>query len=234
MYFSVGSLYNCNRVSKISGIDQKMVQDLAGFREAVGWLFGNPFVYFNYRVGFFPLTVAWLIMFSYMLYISIPLTMTFLIFILGSYLIQIWAATITTPYVEHRQAEEGALRLHLGRVMANIESITFVKGQEQEANTADKLLKNVITSRMSYIYRATITAFPTIGMYYWLQTGVYVMATVLQTWWKGRYALNVTDLFTTIAFSIIWAKVTQLIIQVCNFSLSVISEFLCFTVVALT
>lgn len=211
-------MYNSNRVAKIGGIDQKMVQDLAGFREAVGWLFGNPFVYFNYRVGFFPLSVAWIIMFSYMLYISIPLTMSFLIFIVAAYLIQLWAATITAPSVEHRQAEEGALRMHLGRVLANIESITFFRGQEQEANTADKLLENVIVSRMAYIYRATITAFPTIGMYYWLQTGVYVMATVLQTWWSGRYALKVADLFTTIAFSIIWAKVTQLIIQVRDLS----------------
>lgn len=212
-YFATGVMYHLNRIAKEPGIDQRVVQDLAGWRESLAWLMGNPFAYFNYRVGLLPLTVTWFILLGYSLSTSVPLTVFFLIWIVFAYILQMAVAPFTTTAVEKRQAIEGDLRLHLGRVLTNIESITFFKGQEQEANTTDRLLEDVVQARYSYIFRASFTAIPTITMYYWLQTGVYVMAAMLQFELNGKFKLPSADLFTTIAFNIIWAKVTQLIIQ---------------------
>lgn len=73
---------------------------------------------------------------------------------------------------------------------------------------------------MAYVLRASITAVPTICMYYWLQTGVYVMAAMIQMKeFLPQYVMplkdpnKVYDLFTIISFEILWAKVTHLIIQ---------------------
>jgi len=211
-YFAPGVVYHVNRIMKEKGIDQRMVQDMAGFRESLAWLIGNPFAYCNYRIGFLPLLIVWIILLIYAFTNSWQLTLFMLVFMLLSYVSQTLSSVFTSVEVQRRQSSEGDLRLHLARVIQNIETITFFGGQVQEESESQALLEFVFRSRLRYGYLANATTIPTITMYYWLQTGIYVMAGILQLDWAPGSVPSAT-LFTTINFNIIWAKVTQLMIM---------------------
>ena len=62
VYFSPGVVYHLNRIMKERGVDQRIVRDLSSLREALAWLFGNPFAYCHYRVGALPLFIVWVIL----------------------------------------------------------------------------------------------------------------------------------------------------------------------------
>lgn len=211
-YFSSGVVYHVNDIMRERGIDQRIVQDLAGFRESLAWLFGNPFAYCNYRVGVLPLSITWFILLGYAFSTCWQLTLFLLVFMLLSYASQNFASAFTSVAVERRQRCEGDLRLHMGLVLHNIETITFFGGEAREQTVSDKLLQQVCASRMRYNCLANATSIPTVTMYYWLQTGIYVMAAILQLYWAPG-SIAPSALFTTINFDIIWAKVTQLMIM---------------------
>jgi len=213
-YFSPGVVYHMNRLKGVKSIDQRMVQDLSGLREALAWIFGNPFAYCNYRFGIFPLLIVWLILLGYGFSTGWQLSIFLFGFMGLSFLWQIIASFITSKQVGRRQRWEGDLRLHLGRTLQNIETITFFGGQEQELSVADGMLESLFWSRFRYYGWSNFTSLPTISMYYWLQTGIYVMAAVVAIWWApGSASVSPTNLFTTINFDIIWSKVTQLLIM---------------------
>lgn len=205
-------LYYTNNVLKIPGIDQRMVQDLSGLREALAWLFGSPFAYCNYRVGALPLLVVFIILTIYAFITNWQLSLFFLIFMVVCFVIQLVTSNFTAKLVNRRQAFEGDLRLNLGRVLANIESITFFGGEAEEYTVTENMLGGVFYARLRYNHLINFASVPTIVSYYWLQTGVYVMAAILQLWFAPG-TIKSSDLFTTINFNITWAKVTQLIIQ---------------------
>jgi ATP-binding cassette subfamily D (ALD) protein 4 len=214
VYFSPGVVYHLNRIMKERGVDQRIVQDLSGLREALAWLFGNPFAYCNYRVGALPLFIVWVILLCHAFNCGWQLSLFMLGFMVLSFVWQIVACFATSRQVSTRQRWEGDLRLHLCRTLQNIETITFFGGQEGERAIADQLNLAVYGKRMSYYAWSNLTSLPTISMYYWLQTGIYVMAAVVAIWWApGSSDVNPTNLFTTINFDIIWAKVVQLIIM---------------------
>jgi len=135
-------------------------------------------------------------------------------FMLLSFMWQYVACFATSRSVSSRQRWEGDLRLHLGRTLQNIETITFFGGQEQERAIADALMQQVHGRRLAYYGWSNLTTLPTISMYYWLQTGIYVMAAIVAIWWApGSEAVTDAKFFTTINFDIIWCKVVQLIIM---------------------
>lgn len=213
-YFSPGTVYHVNRVMKERGVDQRIVQDMSGLRESLAWLFGNPFAYCNYRVGSLPLLIVWTVMGAYALSTGWQLTVFLGGFMLLSYVWQYVACFATSRSVSSRQRWEGDLRLHLGRTLQNIETITFFDGQNQERAIADQLMHCVHSRRLAYYGWSNLTSLPTITMYYWLQTGIYVMAAVTAIWWApGTKAVHPDNFFTTINFDIIWCKVVQLIIM---------------------
>eukprot|EP01059_Diplonema_ambulator_P009294 TRINITY_DN1912_c0_g1_i3.p1 TRINITY_DN1912_c0_g1~~TRINITY_DN1912_c0_g1_i3.p1 ORF type:complete len:1248 (+),score=512.08 TRINITY_DN1912_c0_g1_i3:70-3813(+) len=213
-YFTPGTVYHVNRIMGERGIDQRIVQDLTGLREATAWVFGNPFTYCNYRFGVLPLFVVWSIMMGYAFSKGWELSMFLFGFMIISFIWQIIASVVTSKKVVRRQRMEGDLRLHLGRTLQNIETITFFGGQEQEMETAERLLEELTVGRVWYYVWSSVTTLPTVWMYYWLQTGIYVMAAVVAVWWApGSSATSPSNLFTTINFDIIWAKATQLLIM---------------------
>eukprot|EP00808_Paulinella_micropora_P012409 g5330.t1 len=209
-YFQPGVVYHTNRVQHLNGVDQRMVQDLAGFRESLTWYFGNPFAYFNYHIGFFPLMVPMIMLTTYAFYKGWGLAVFMFVFMILALIAQVVASIFTSKAVEVRQAREGDLRRHIARVVQNVESITFFDGYEKERDSAERLLFAFYYSRLRYSYIAGLTNIPTITMYYWLQTGIYVMA---------AYVLHINpsamdaEFFSAISFNIIWAKTAFFIIQ---------------------
>jgi ABC-type uncharacterized transport system fused permease/ATPase subunit len=212
LYFQPGVIYHANRVKKIHGIDQRLVQDMAGLRESMAWVFGSPFAFFNYRMGCVPLLVTFSILTGYFFWKVWQLAVFMFICAILGYLSQLFSAHFTSKIICKRQIAEGELRLHLGRVLQNIESITFFGGQEEEYVASERMLHKIVDIRTRYAAIANLTSCPTITMYYWLQTGIYVIAAILQVHWAPN-SIAAADLISTISFGIIWAKIVQLIIQ---------------------
>eukprot|EP00457_Paulinella_chromatophora_P000486 gb/GEZN01000486.1/.p1 GENE.gb/GEZN01000486.1/~~gb/GEZN01000486.1/.p1 ORF type:complete len:1328 (+),score=215.67 gb/GEZN01000486.1/:117-4100(+) len=221
-YFVDGVPYELNRVVNLDGVDQRMVQDLSGYREAVAWIFGNPFAFFNYHVGFAPLTIPFIMLTVYAFKKSWQLAIFMFGFMVLAFICQAVASVFTSPRIETRQAQEGDLRQHLGRIMQNVESITFFGGYYKENQTCTTLLHKMISTRWSYSSVAILATIPTITMYYWLQTGIYVMSAVIIH--KDPAAINIADFFTGVSFNIVWAKQVFFLIQACG-SLGIIVGF---------
>ena len=155
---------------------------------------GNPFAYCNYRVGLVPLTIVWIILMAYGFSQGWQLTLFLLVFMLIAFIWQILSSFFTSLAVGRRQRCEGDLRLHLGRVLQNVESITFFGGQEQELGVAEDLLQKVFWAKFRYNSFANATSIPTVTIYYWLQTGIYVMSAILAQWWSPaatRWAMEI-------------------------------------------
>eukprot|EP00457_Paulinella_chromatophora_P000427 gb/GEZN01000427.1/.p1 GENE.gb/GEZN01000427.1/~~gb/GEZN01000427.1/.p1 ORF type:complete len:1445 (+),score=226.17 gb/GEZN01000427.1/:111-4337(+) len=221
-YFVDGVPYELNRVTNLAGVDQRMVQDLSGYREAVAWIFGNPFAFFNYHVGFLPLTIPFIMLTVYAFQLSWQLAIFMFSFMVFAFVCQGFASIFTSPRVEVRQAQEGDLRQHLGRIMQNIESITFFGGYYKENQTCTSLLHKMIATRFSYSLVAILATIPTITMYYWLQTGIYVMSAVVIH--SDPTSINLANFFTGVAFNIIWAKQVFFLIQAAG-SLGIVVGF---------
>jgi ABC-type uncharacterized transport system fused permease/ATPase subunit len=125
VYFSPGVVYHLNRIMKERGVDQRIVRDFSSLREALAWLFGNPFAYCNYRVGALPLFIVWVILLVHAFNCGWQLSIFMLGFMVLSFVWQIVACFATSRQVSTRQRWEGDLRLHLCRTLQNIETITF-------------------------------------------------------------------------------------------------------------
>eukprot|EP00808_Paulinella_micropora_P002089 g67897.t1 len=210
-YFQPGVVYHTNRIQHLNGIDQRMVQDLGGFREALTWYFGNPFAYFNYHIGFFPLCVPMIMLTVYAFYRGWGLSIFMAVFMILALIAQVFASIFTSKSVEVRQGREGELRRHIARIVQNVESITFFDGYAKERQSAEHLLHAFFISRLNYSYVAGFTNVPTITMYYWLQTGIYVMAAYI--YHLNPSAIDSAEFFSGISFNIIWAKTAFFIIQ---------------------
>ena len=165
-YFDQSVLYRINKVDVLDGVDQRIVSDLTGMREALAWLLGNPFAFLNYRVGFLPLLVTFIIMLIYAFTLAWLLTLFFLGSVLGALLAQVLASRVTSKAVERRQEAEGRLRLHYGRIKAAVESVTFFRGLPEELMRADRLLEECVAKRSSYVHLAALVVSPTVLMYY--------------------------------------------------------------------
>lgn len=165
-YFERTVLYRINRVDTLDGIDQRIVADVAGMREALAWLFGNPFAYLNYRVGFLPLSVTFAIMLVYALTLAWSLTLFFVGSVLAALLAQLLASVVTSKAVERRQEAEGRLRLHYGRLKAAVESVTFFRGLPEELVRAECLLDECTAARAAHVNLAALVVSPTVLMYY--------------------------------------------------------------------
>jgi hypothetical protein len=83
-YFNGRVLYTLNKVDVLDGVDQRLVADLGGAREALAWVFGNPFAMLSYRLGFAPLLVVFTIMIIYAFSIAWSLTVFFLLSLGGA------------------------------------------------------------------------------------------------------------------------------------------------------
>ena len=165
-YFERSVLYRINKVDSVDGVDQRIVADVAGMREALAWLFGNPFAYLNYRVGFLPLSLTFAIMVVYALALAWSLTLFFVGSVLAALFAQLLASIVTSKAVERRQEAEGQLRLHYGRLRAAVESVTFFRGLPEELVRAERLLDECVTARAAYVHLAALVVTPTVLMYY--------------------------------------------------------------------
>jgi ABC-type uncharacterized transport system fused permease/ATPase subunit len=219
LYFQPGVVYHANRVKKMHGIDQRLVQDMAGLRESFAWVYGSPFAYFNYRMGAMPLLIMFSILTGYFFQRTWTLALFMFVHAILAYASQLFSAHFTSKIVGNRQIKEGTLRLHLARVLQNIETITFFGGQEEEYQASERMLFDVFWLRNHYALVANATSVPTITLYYWLQTGIYVMSAILLVHWAPG-SIQMADipngppgLISTISYGIIWAKIVQLIIQ---------------------
>lgn len=209
-YLSNNVLYTLNNVDKLEGVDSRIVTDLNGMREAMAWLFGNPFSFLNYRLGFFPLLISFIIMIAYSFHLAWALTLFFLASLVGALITQIISSIFTATALNRRQQAEGVLRLHYGRVKNSIESITFFGGLGEELETADVLLESAIHYRVRYAIRAGLTVFPTVAMYYWLSNGEYVMASIIQVYTSS--SIVAAQMITIISFCVLMGKIgTQLV-----------------------
>ena len=219
LYFKPGVVYHANRVKKMHGIDQRLVQDMAGLRESFAWVYGSPFAFFNYRMGAAPLLIMFCIMTGYFFSRTWQLALFMFIHAILAYLSQLFSAHFTSKIIGQRQVKEGTLRMHLGRVLQNVESVTFFGGSAEEYQASERMLIDTFKLRNHYAHVANATSIPTITLYYWLQTGIYVQAAILLIHWAPG-SIPIADvvngppgLISTISFGIIWAKIVQLIIQ---------------------
>lgn len=211
-YFSTNVLYTLNHgTSKLEGIDGRIVSDANQMREALAWLFGNPFAYLNYRLGLFPLLVSFLICLAYSFSMAWGLTLFFLGSLIGAILVQILSGMYTSKSMNRRQQSEGVLRQHYARVKSSIESITFFQGLDSELQTAETLLDDVYATRMDYAMRAALTVFPSVAMYYWLSNGNYVMATIIQVW--SSFPIAPAAMLNVLSFCVVMGKIGMQLVQ---------------------
>eukprot|EP01004_Peranema_trichophorum_P000082 NODE_1009_length_2184_cov_47.694323_g862_i0.p1 GENE.NODE_1009_length_2184_cov_47.694323_g862_i0~~NODE_1009_length_2184_cov_47.694323_g862_i0.p1 ORF type:complete len:592 (+),score=84.98 NODE_1009_length_2184_cov_47.694323_g862_i0:97-1776(+) len=210
-YFYRKVIYAVNKVEKdVDGIDQRVVQDLSGLRETFAWIVGSPFAYLQYRTGFLPHMVTFIIMISYAYSINWALTTFFMIFVCLLAIFQMISSSITSKATIKRQEEEGYLRQHYGQLRLYLESITFYNGQATEAAIAERLLDNVTSARLRYVLLASLTTAPTVITYHWLQNGDYVMAAIIQLYTNFKFPVG--DTLTVIAYILLCGKqVDQLI-----------------------
>jgi ATP-binding cassette subfamily D (ALD) protein 4 len=214
-YFHRKVPYVLNKVDKtLPDVDQRMVQDISSMRESLAWIFGNPFAYQLYRNGIIPYFVAFIVMISYAFTLSWTLVVFFIICMVAAFVTQIMASTVTARSTEFRNTAEGILRMHYGRLRNFVESITFFNGQKEELSRAEIFLAETIRMRARYVFRAAMTTAPTIMVYYWLQNGDYVMASVIQQYLPFAPS-NPAEIYTLLAFMVVIGKI------VCPMTMSV-------------
>lgn len=130
----------------------------------------------------------------------------FLICQVVAFFVQIMGSRMTSKTTEIRNIEEAHLRMHYGRLRNYVESITFFNGQKEELARAENFFRTTIKSRVQYAIRAAMTAGPSITVYYWLQNGDYVMASITQQY-MTLHDSNPAQIYTLLAFCIVIGKI---------------------------